>query len=93
MLQSAGGSESSSPRNRLEAIVRGWQSEGPLVRVQLDCGVDLTALVTRPAWEELGLREGQRGAGPDQGARDSLDPSGSLSSGRVHNHSIAGSTA
>ncbi len=60
MLQSAGGSESSSPRNRLEAIVRGWQSEGPLVRVQLDCGADLTALVTRPAWEELGLREGQR---------------------------------
>jgi molybdate transport system ATP-binding protein len=60
MLQSASGSESSSPRNRLEAIVRGWQSEGPLVRVQLDCGVDLTALVTRPAWEELGLREGQR---------------------------------
>ncbi|CAN5385979.1 ATP-binding cassette domain-containing protein [soil metagenome] len=60
MLQSAGGNESSSPRNRLEAIVRGWQSEGPLVRVQLDCGVHLTALVTRPAWEELGLREGQR---------------------------------
>ena len=60
MLQSATGRESSSPRNRLEAVVRGWTAEGPLVRVQLECGVQLTALVTRPAWEELGLREGDR---------------------------------
>ncbi len=60
VLQATGHAESSSPRNRLEAVVRAWQAEGPLVRVHLDCGFALTALVTRPAWEELGLREGER---------------------------------
>ena len=55
-----GDGHSSSPRNRLDAAVCGWQAEGPLVRVQLDCGFPMTALVTRPAWEELGLREGSR---------------------------------
>lgn len=58
VLQTSGGGESSSPRNRLDALVCGWQWEGPLVRVQLDCGFPMTALVTRPAWEELGLVEG-----------------------------------
>jgi molybdate transport system ATP-binding protein len=60
VLQTSGASESISPRNRLDAAVLGWQLEGPLVRVQLDCGFPMTALVTRPAWEELGLREGDR---------------------------------
>ncbi len=60
ILQTSRGGESSSPRNRLNATVCGWQAEGPLVRVQLNCGFPMTALVTRPAWEELGLREGDR---------------------------------
>jgi molybdate transport system ATP-binding protein len=60
VLQTSSGGESSSPRNRLDAVVRGWQAEGPLVRAQLECGFPMTALVTRPAWEELGLHEGDR---------------------------------
>jgi molybdate transport system ATP-binding protein len=34
--------------------------EGPLVRVTLDCGFRLVALVTRPAAAELGLAAGAR---------------------------------
>lgn len=48
----------SSARNRLPGVVRSVTPDGPLVRVGLDCGVPLAALVTRPAAEELGLREG-----------------------------------
>jgi molybdate transport system ATP-binding protein len=47
-----------SPRNRLAATVRSLAREGPLVRVHLDCGFPLTALLTPPACEELALREG-----------------------------------
>jgi molybdate transport system ATP-binding protein len=46
----------SSARNRLEARVRSIVPEGPMVRIGLDCGFSLTALVTRPACEELALR-------------------------------------
>ena len=54
----AGSGGPSSARNRLEAVVRRLIPEGAMVRVVLDCGFHLTALVTRPACEELGLREG-----------------------------------
>jgi molybdate transport system ATP-binding protein len=47
-----------SARNRLAGVVRTVSPDGPLVRVVLDCGFSLTAVVTRPAAEELGLREG-----------------------------------
>jgi molybdate transport system ATP-binding protein len=49
----------SSPRNRLAGVVRELAPEGPMVRVGLDCGFPLTALVTRRACGELGLREGE----------------------------------
>jgi molybdate transport system ATP-binding protein len=45
-------------RNRLVGPVRALVREGPLVRVSLDCGFPLTALVSRQACLELGLREG-----------------------------------
>jgi molybdate transport system ATP-binding protein len=48
----------SSPRNRLAATVLSLAREGPLVRVNLDCGFPLTALLTQPACEELALQEG-----------------------------------
>jgi molybdate transport system ATP-binding protein len=48
----------SSARNRLAATVRTLAREGPLVRVDLDCGFPLTALLTQPACEELALCEG-----------------------------------
>jgi len=47
-----------SVRNQLPATVKWLTSEGALVRVGLDCGFELTALVTRPACEELGLAAG-----------------------------------
>ncbi len=47
-----------SARNHLRGRITGLHSEGPLVRVTLDCGFPLTALVTRQAQEELGLSEG-----------------------------------
>jgi molybdate transport system ATP-binding protein len=50
---------SSSARNYLKGRITALAHEGPLVRVALDCGFCLTVLVTRPAAEELDLREGQ----------------------------------
>lgn len=47
-----------SARNRLQCVIRSLAPHGPLVRVVLDCGFPLIAVVTRPAAEELGLREG-----------------------------------
>jgi molybdate transport system ATP-binding protein len=48
-----------SARNQLRARITTITPEGPMVRVGLDCGFSLTALVTRPAREELGLRTGE----------------------------------
>lgn len=50
--------EGSSARNQLTAVVRSLTPEGPLVRIALDCGFELTALVTRPACDELRLQPG-----------------------------------
>jgi molybdate transport system ATP-binding protein len=50
----------SSVRNRLLARVLSLRPEGPLVRVELDAGFPLFALVTRPACAELGLRGGDQ---------------------------------
>jgi molybdate transport system ATP-binding protein len=49
----------SSPRNRLAGVVRELTPEGAMVRVGLDCGFPITALVTAPASRELALREGE----------------------------------
>jgi molybdate transport system ATP-binding protein len=49
----------SSVRNRLSARVVALRPEGALVRVELDAGFPLFALVTRPACAELALREGE----------------------------------
>jgi molybdate transport system ATP-binding protein len=49
-----------SARNRFPATVRFVVPEGPLVRVGLDAGFELTALVTRAAAEELALLPGER---------------------------------
>jgi molybdate transport system ATP-binding protein len=57
-LHRAGGD--GSPRNRLAAVVDSLTPEGALVRVGLDCGFRLVALVTRPACADLGLQVGDR---------------------------------
>jgi molybdate transport system ATP-binding protein len=49
----------SSVRNRLPARIMALRPEGALVRVELDAGFPLFALVTRPACAELALREGE----------------------------------
>jgi molybdate transport system ATP-binding protein len=59
VLQRGTGGES-SPRNRLAGVVDSLSCEGPLVRVGLNCGFPLTALVTRPACIDLGLQVGDK---------------------------------
>jgi molybdate transport system ATP-binding protein len=49
-----------SARNRLSARITSRVLEGPMVRVGLDCGFALTALITRPASEELNLQVGDQ---------------------------------
>ncbi len=53
-----GAPDHSSPRNRLHGTITTLLPEGPLVRVMLDCGFHLQALVTRNACTELELRAG-----------------------------------
>ena len=48
----------SSARNRFGGTVGAVVAEGPLVRVEVDCGFPLVAVVTRPAAAELSLRAG-----------------------------------
>ncbi len=45
----------SSPRNCLPAVVRSLVREGPMMRIDLDCGFPLAALLTKQACEELEL--------------------------------------
>lgn len=49
----------SSVRNRLRARIISIRAEDALVRVELDAGFPLFALVTRPACAELALRQGE----------------------------------
>jgi molybdate transport system ATP-binding protein len=50
----------SSPRNCFPARVQTLQHEGPMVRVELDCGFSLTAVLTRQACDELALAVGEQ---------------------------------
>ena len=47
-----------SARNRLRGVIQSLTREGPMLRIQLDCGFPLSALLTRQACEELALSEG-----------------------------------
>jgi molybdate transport system ATP-binding protein len=49
-----------SATNRWPAVVRSANIEGPFVRVGLDCGFRLSALVTRDTWQRLALKPGER---------------------------------
>ena len=48
---------SASARNRLPGTVKSLTHEGPMWRIELDCGFTLTALLARQACEELALKE------------------------------------
>ena len=47
----------SSARNHLLGRIRSVDREGPMMRVELDCGFSLKALVTNQAYQDMGLRE------------------------------------
>jgi molybdenum ABC transporter ATP-binding protein len=47
----------SSARNHLLGHIRSLDREGPMVRVNLDCGFPLKALITNQACQNMGLRE------------------------------------
>jgi molybdate transport system ATP-binding protein len=49
-----------SPRNRLPGIVRTVARDGAMMRVDLDCGFPLAALLTVQACEEMALQPGSR---------------------------------
>jgi len=46
-----------SARNQLRGLVTAIQPEGSVIRVTVDCGFSLNALITRPAFDELRLAE------------------------------------
>jgi molybdate transport system ATP-binding protein len=60
ILLGTGPTAPSSARNRLAGVVRALVREGPMVRVTVDCGFPLTAVVTYQACLELGIQEGER---------------------------------
>jgi molybdate transport system ATP-binding protein len=47
-----------SARNHLRGVVKSVAREGAFMRIDLDCGFPLVALVTRQACEDLSLQEG-----------------------------------
>ena len=58
MLENRGGNPAqSSARNHLPGHIRSLDREGPMVRVNLDCGFPLKALITNQACQDMGLRE------------------------------------
>ncbi len=60
VLEPADDGHLSSARNRLAGAVVSRRDEGPLVRVTVECGVRLVALVTRASAERLALGPGRR---------------------------------
>ena len=60
LLAEDGGTAGYSARNHLQGTVVQAEVLGALVRVRLDCGFPLDALVTRRAFEELGVHPGGR---------------------------------
>jgi molybdate transport system ATP-binding protein len=55
-----GSDRPSSARNHLPAVVQSLTREGPLMRVELNCGFNLTALLTKQACEEMLLKSGDQ---------------------------------
>ena len=52
------GGTHASARNRVSATVVSLVPEGPMIRIELDCGFPLKALLTRQACDELSLKAG-----------------------------------
>ena len=50
----------SSARNHIPGVIIRMTPQGPLVRMVIDTGFDLVALITRQSAQEMGLAEGQQ---------------------------------
>lgn len=50
----------SSARNVLEGIISEAVSEGGLYKVSVNCGLPLTAAITKASWDEMNLKVGNR---------------------------------
>ena len=59
LLKDAGAVQTSA-RNRLTGTVRAIMAAGPTLRIELDCGFPLVAVLTRQSADELGLAVGDR---------------------------------
>ncbi len=59
-LTISAGTALSSARNRLDGRIRRMTPSGPLVRVVVDCGLPVVALITRGSANEMKLFEGQQ---------------------------------
>lgn len=53
------GSPASSARNRINGRIQRITPHGALVRISVDCGVEMVALITRASAEDLDLAEGK----------------------------------
>jgi molybdate transport system ATP-binding protein len=60
VLEPAGDEHVTSAQNRLAGAVAFRRDEGPLVRIAVDCGVRLVALITRASADRLALAPGRR---------------------------------
>ena len=60
LLEAPGPARVTSAQNRLDGVVRAVAPLGAVYRVVVECGIRLTAVVTRPAVETLGLAPGAR---------------------------------
>jgi molybdate transport system ATP-binding protein len=58
ILEKNGSLAHNSARNRLPGRIQSLEREGSMVRVGLDCGFPLKALITNQACQEMGLQEG-----------------------------------
>jgi len=58
VLLQAGGTWQTSARNRLAGTVRTLKSEGATVRIELDYGFPIVAVLTRQSADKLGLALG-----------------------------------
>ncbi len=58
VILAKGSDRPSSARNHLPARVQSVTREGPVTRIELNCGFNLIALLTRQACEEMSLKSG-----------------------------------
>jgi tungstate transport system ATP-binding protein len=59
LLLPGAGESPSSARNRLKGPIARVLPSGSMIRVIVDCGFPLSAIITRRSWEELGLETGR----------------------------------